>query len=248
MTDVTAALSVAMNNDMQELRTISQNLANVSTNGYKREVNYTTAFQRVLDETALDQSIAAGGRIDGTAPEIGAVRDMQQGAFKYSGNAFEVALQGDGFLSVSTVAGSRLTRKGEMKIDEQGRLSLVSGEPVLGEGGEIFLRNSPFSIGGDGVVMQDGVALDRLSLRAFRDARLLNYQGEGLYAVPADLASAERPFTGKVMQGYVETSNVKSADEMVRLVEITRHFETSQKVLSGYDGMLDKAINVLGDL
>lgn len=248
MTDVTSALSVALNNDMQELRTVAQNLANVSTNGYKREVIHTTIFQRVLDETALDQPIAGGGRINSGSPALGVVRDMQQGAFEYSGNAFEIALQGDGFLSVSTAAGSRLTRKGELKIDEQGRLALVSGEPVLGEGGEIFLGNSPFTIGGDGVVTQDGVALDRLNLRTFRDARLLNYQGEGLYAMPADLASAEERFTGKVMQGYVETSNVKSTDEMVRLVEITRRFETSQKVLSGYDGMLDKAINVLGDL
>ena len=57
MTDVTAALSVALNNDLQELRAISQNLANVSTNGYKREVTYVTAFQRVLDER--DPEIAA---------------------------------------------------------------------------------------------------------------------------------------------------------------------------------------------
>jgi len=248
MTDVTAALSVALNNDMQELRAVSQNLANVSTNGYKREITYVTAFQRVLDETALDQSVAGGGRIEGTAPELGVVRDMQQGAFKYSGNAFELALQGGGFLSVETAEGTRYTRKGEMKIDEQGRLALVSGQPVLGEGGEIFLRNSPFTIGSDGIVTQDGVALDRLSLSAFRDARLLNYQGEGLYAAPAGGSASPEPFMGKVMQGFVETSNVKSADEMIRLVEITRHFETSQKVMSGYDGMLDKAINVLGDL
>ena len=248
MTDVTAALSVAMNNDMQELRSVSQNLANVSTSGYKREVSYVTAFQRVLDEGALGRSVAGGGRLDGVAPEIGVVRDMQQGAFRYSGNDFELALQDDGFLTVSTDSGNRYTRKGELKIDSEGRLALVSGQPVLGEGGEIFLRNSAFSVDSDGVVTQDGVALDRLRIAAFQDPGLLHYQGEGLYAAPADASGAMAPFGGKVMQGYVETSNVKSADEMVRLVEITRRFETSQKVLRGYDGMLDSAINVLGDL
>lgn len=245
---LTVVLSMALNNDVQELRSISQNLANISTDGYKREVPYSAAFQTLLDVTAgpsvgMPQAVSNGG-----VPGIHIARDMQQGALRFSGSAFDVALQGDGFFAIEAAGGQQFTRKGNLLIDAQGRLALTSGEPILGENGAVYLRNSPFTIDATGVVSQDGFELDRLRVVRFEDSSQLNYLGEGLFAAGASSALAELPFSGQVMQGYLESSNVRSTDEMIRLIELTRHFETTQRVLQGYDGMLDQAINSLGDL
>jgi flagellar basal-body rod protein FlgG len=245
---VTVVLSMALNNDMQELNAISQNLANINTDAYKREVPYVTTFQSALESGVgsvfvAQDSLPAGGELN-----VNVSRDMQQGVLQYSGSAFDVALQGDGFFEVETEQGTQFTRKGHLALDAQGRLVLATGEPLLGEGGAIYLRNSPFSIDASGVVSQDGFDLDRLSLTRIENPAGLAYQGEGMFTSSSMGAAQRLPFEGQVMQGYVESSNVRSTDEMIRLIELTRHFETTQRVLQGYDGMLDQAINSLGDL
>jgi flagellar basal-body rod protein FlgF len=245
---VTVVLSMALNNDMQELNSISQNLANINTDAYKREVPYVTTFQGALGTGVGSVSVTQDALPTGGGLNMSVSRDMQQGVLQYSGSAFDVAVQGDGFFEVETEQGPRFTRQGHLSIDAQGRLVLTTGEPVLGEGGAIYLRNSPFSIDSTGVVTQDGFDLDRLSLTRFENPAELAYQGAGMFSASGGGAVQRLPFEGQVMQGYVESSNVRSTDEMIRLIELTRHFETTQRVLQGYDGMLDQAINSLGDL
>jgi len=246
MADAVTALSAALNNDMQAMRTVAQNLANISTNGYKREVAYAGSFDQVLAqplERGGSEALALA-----QAPVLSTVIDMQQGALKFTGSAFDVSLQGDGFLTVETTEGVRYTRQGNMQIDSQGRLALEGQGAVLGESGAIYLRSGPFEIDSTGLVRQEGVDLDRLNLVDFENPAALDYQGAGLFAEGRSGGLVKGDFEGQVMQGYIETSNVKSMDEIVKMVEITRHFQTTHKVLQGYDGMLDKAINVLGDL
>jgi len=245
---VTVVLSMALNNDMQELNSISQNLANINTDGYKREVPYVTTFQNALDANASFSPVVQHSFIEAAGADITISRDMQQGALEFSGSAFDVALQGDGFFEIETALGQQFTRKGNLSIDAQGRLVLASGEPLLGENGTIYLRNSPFVIDSDGVISQDGFDLDRLSVMRFENPAELAYQGQGMYSTSSFGTASTQPFEGQVMQGYVESSNVRSTDEMIKLIELTRHFEMTQRVLQGYDGMLDQAINSLGDL
>lgn len=249
MADAISALSSALNNDMQEMRSISQNLANLNTAGYKRQITAVSSFQQaLLSNTSPLSPGAALNQSAASLPRIDIYRDMTQGALKFSGNAFDVAISNTGFLQVQMDQGPGYTRKGSLQIDEQGRLSLVSGEPVVGESGEIYLQNSPFTIDRDGVISQNEELVDRLRVVEFSDPQKLNYLGGGLFGVAAGAGLVANDFEGEVMQGYLEASNVKSMDEMVKMIEITRHFETSHQVLRGYDSMLDNAINVLGDL
>lgn len=245
---LTVVLSLALNNDVQELRSVSQNLANLSTDGYKREIPHSAAFESLLGVTAGPPSDGPQADSSGGVTGITVARDMRQGALRFSGSAFDVALQGDGFFEIETAGGQRFTRKGNLQIDAQGRLTLSSGEPLVGENGTVYLRSGPFTIDATGVVSQDGFDLDRLRVVRFEDSSQLNYLGEGLYAAGSFSALRPLPFSGQVMQGYQESSNVRSTDEIIRLIELTRHFETTQRVLQGYDGMLDQAINSLGDL
>jgi flagellar basal-body rod protein FlgG len=150
-------------------------------------------------------------------------------------------------------------RKGALQIDNQGRLTLVSGEPILGQSGQIHLNMAPFSINKQGEILQDGAVVDRLKLTEFTDSKKVESHGHGLYLlagqtnsdtkeVDANASGSKASDSTKVMQGYLEISNVNMMDEMVNMINVTRHFEASSKVLQGYDGMMDSAINVIGDL
>jgi len=248
MSDISALLGTALNNDMLAMRVISQNLANINTDGYKREVAFSSLVTRP-GEALLPNTEAAGNPYGSLAlPTVDSLRDLQQGSLRYTGSDFDIAIQGNGFFSVQTDAGPRLTRQGNMQIDSQGRLSLVGGEVVLGERGEILLQRNPFEVNNEGIVSQSGREIDRLEIVAFENPTMLQYQGQGFYVRSPDASLIAMPFQGSLMQGYAETSNVKSADEIIRMIEVTRHFETTHKVLKGYDGMLDSAINILGDL
>jgi len=248
MSEITALLGTALNNDMIAMRVISQNLANINTDGYKREVAFSSLITPPQN-TALPGVAGSSGSLTGhMLPGIDSLRDLQQGSLRYSGSAFDVAIEGNGFFEVLTDSGPGVTRKGTMTINREGYLSLITGEVVQGERGQIQLQNSPFEIDKDGIVSQDGREIDRLSVVAFENPTLLQYLGEGLFATSEKAQLVETPFSGSVMQGYIETSNVRSADEVIRMIEVTRHFETTHKILKGYDGMLDSAINVLGDL
>ena len=248
MSDITALLGTALNNDMLAMRVISQNLANINTDGYKSEIAFSSLLtppsSLIAPGNEANQALTMGSNL----PSIDSLRDLQQGSLRYSGSDFDIAIEGNGFFEVSTNYGPRITRQGNMTIDREGRLSLLTGEVIEGEGGQIRLQNSPFDIDKEGVVSQGGRDLDRIRVVAFSNPEQLQYEGGGIFNVPQDAALVPEPFVGSVMQGYVETSNVRSADEIIRMIEVSRHFETTHKVLKGYDGMLDSAINVLGDL
>jgi flagellar basal-body rod protein FlgG len=249
MSDTISALARAMNNDMEQMRSVSQNLANINTAGYKREVTSMLSFQRALTSgSAWPGSDPAGNRALSGIPRIEVRRDMTQGVMNFSGSDFDFAIQGNGFFEVQTENGNLYTRKGSMKIDEQGRLTLVTGEPVMGESGVIYLRNAPFAIDGQGVITQDDTAGNKLRLVDFDRPEELEYLGNGFFRPPRFPRLTRLVFAGAVLQGYLEASNVETLDEMVKMIETTRHFETSQRVLRGYDQMLDSAINVLGEL
>lgn len=248
MSDIAALLGTALNNDMLAMRVISQNLANINTDGYKREVAFSSLLSPAGGLSAPGAQMT-GILANGHAlPSVDSLRDLQQGSLRYSGSDFDIAIEGNGFFELSTNLGPRLTRQGTMTIDREGRLSLLTGEVLQGEGGLIRLENSPFEIDKDGIVSQGGRIIDRISVVAFENPTQLQYEGAGVFNAPAQSALAASQFVGSVMQGYVETSNVKSADEVIRMIEVTRHFETTHKILKGYDGMLDSAINILGDL
>ncbi|MFT4824345.1 MAG: flagellar basal-body rod protein FlgF [Cryomorphaceae bacterium] len=249
MSDAITALSSALNNDMAEMRSISQNLANLNTSGYKRQITAVSSFQQsIMSNTQGPGSAVSLNQAATSLPRIEVYRDMTQGTLKFSGNSFDLAISGKGFLQVDSAQGVSYTRQGSFTIDQQGRLSLATGETVVGEDGAIHLQNSPFTIDREGVVSQDDEIVNKLKLVTFEDPQLLNYRGSGLFDVPAGTTLAASEFEGQIMQGYLETSNVQSLDEMIKMIETTRHFETSHQILRGYDSMLDNAINVLGDL
>lgn len=241
--DLFTIAGVGMQNDQLRLESISQNIANVLTPGYKKQAVITSAFAAQLSGAAAGRDarlVAVPG-----APARMAI-DPAAGSLRPSGNPQDIAIEGDSFFEVNTPTGLAYTRQGAMRADLQGRLVANHGMPVMGEGGEISLTNAPFSIAANGDVTQGERVAGRLKRVHFEHADALQAQGNGLYlqggATVKDAHSAD-----PVRAGFQESSNVSSPQEMVRLSETVRHFESLQRIVQGYDESLEKAIRKLGD-
>ena len=243
-----------MNGEQNRLDVISNNLANVDTTGYKRDVRVSKSFSELL----LRRTNADGvyetpfGSAD-AAPIIGKLglgietneqfTDFEQGSFKTTGTKTDFALGGKGFFTVQTPIGERYTRNGNFFIGKERILETKDGYPVMGEKGIITLENDRFTVREDGkIIDEEGNEIDRLKIVRFDNERYLKKMGESLYntndiAGPAHIAEGnERP---RVLQEYVETSNVNVVNEMVRMIEVNRAYEANQKTIQSEDAMME---------
>jgi flagellar basal-body rod protein FlgG len=235
MSEAIAALSEAMRNDAETLRVIGQNVANLETVAYRREI----AVMRPSFEEASDDARTALVR----PLTMETVIDLRPGTLKGTSETLHLALEGPGFFVVDSGQGEALTRRGDFRLDSEGRLVTQAGLPVLGEGGPLHLDGATPEISPDGNVRVNGEIVARLRIAQVASEAQLTPLGGDLYAA-AQLPEGND--AARVRQGFLETSNVESAQEMVRLIETMRHFETVQRFVRGYDDMMGKAISELG--
>ena len=193
---------------------------------------------------------------------------FEQGALKETSNPFDIALDGDGFFTIKTNEGERFTRNGSFILGKEGYLLTKEGYPVLGENGPIQIKLHNFTIDAKGRVFQNGELsdnprrlvsmeendwedtelVDTLKLVRFEGNgnRFLKKQGSSLWTdtptsgAPYMTNLEERP---KVLQGFLEASNVNPVTEMVNMIEVNRAYEANQKVISSQDSLLNKLIN-----
>jgi flagellar basal-body rod protein FlgF len=212
----------SLNSDVDRLRLLSHNLANVTTPGYRRDVAVTRPFDA----------------------HVSAQVDRTPGALRYSANPLDVALEGDGFFVLQSAAGPVLTRHGALQLDSSGRLVGPDGAAVMGTTGEIMLSQSEPRIDQAGNVWDGDKQIGTLRVvRAPAEANMTSL-GNGLYTCDQPLQELEMP---RLRQGYVEASNVVPMREMVRLIETMRHFEAGQRLLRSHDEMMERALGVLGE-
>ena len=234
MSDAIAALSDAMRNDAETLRMIGQNVANMETVAYRREI---TVLRPSFDQ-ATDAARAALAAPSGVESAI----DLRPGTLKGSSEPLHVALEGPGFFVIDTPQGEALSRRGDFRLDSEGRLVNHEGLPVLGRAGGIVLEGTP-QISADGTVRVAGETVAQLRVAQVAPDSQLVSLGNDLYRAPQ---LPEGDDAARVRQGFLETSNVDSVQEMVRLIETMRHFEAVQRFVTGYDSMVGKAISELG--
>lgn len=238
MTEIVATAQAGMLADVERLRAVSQNLANLSTLGYKREIIVTRPFMDSLD---------ALGTVAAAAPTLSTTTDHSAGSLKFTGNPLDVSLEKDAYFVVRTDSGEALTRQGNFRIDNTGRLMTASGATVLGTEGEIRLTTPNPRINEDGSIWEGPTQVGTLRIAHVTDPNQLQRLGNGLYLANTSLPATDA-LNSQVRQGYVEAANTVAMDEMIRMIETVRHFEASQRLLRGYDSMLDSAINKLGDV
>ncbi len=223
-----------MKGDLLRMTTISQNLANVLTSGYKKQVALGGGFA---------QQVMAG--LEQAQPAAVLTIDPSPGTLRYTGLAQDAAIDGGAFFEVAGTDGPAFTRQGSFHTDLRGRLVTAEGMPVMGVNGEIML-SGPYTIEANGDVRQGERIVARLKLVHFANPTALEPLGGGLYR-QGGAGLAEPGAASTVRSGYLENSNVSSPQEMVRLTETVRHFEALQKIMQGYDETLEKTIRKLGD-
>lgn len=236
MIDILTAASGSMEHTVQRLRAISHNIANASTVGFKKEISVARSFDDALTGAVMEQA-----RVD-------VITDFSMGALKFTGNALDLSLDAGLFLEVATERGPAYTRQGNLHLDPDGRLVTAGGVPVTGAGGEIRLATTSPVIDQSGRVWEGEKMIDQIRLVNVSNPDTLARLSAGLYQPSPGTIVSPEPANARVHQGYLEAANVVLMDEMVQMIETMRQFESSHRLIQGYDDMLDKAVNVVGDL
>lgn len=252
-----SALFGAMSNE-HRLDVIANNLANASTNGYKKD-NYAfhDTFQRFAHDYLVDDKTYVRGQDIWPKPYIqarprlgGQYSDMSQGSMQVTGNSLDMALVGEGFFKVRTPQGDFLTRNGSFQLSSDGRLITEQGFEVLGGGSAITLpRDNKVKIDTNGSVSVDGSQIGVLDLVNVSDPKAIEKVGKSLYQIRKGSKATEIPPENlQVQQGYLEKSNVEIVGEMVNMMEAQRAFEINQKIMTTTDSMESLVINKVGQV
>ena len=246
-----------LRNEQRRLDVISNNIANSNTTGYKKMGVTSQSFSQELAVRVDDDSdgylvkdigdVSLGVKICET------YTDFSQGGFRETGNAYDVALEGDGFFTISTTDKSgtehiRYTRDGSFTVTRDGYLVTKDGDFVLGTNNQRIqipgADTADVSMDSLGNVYANEVLVGRLQIVDFQNKDALSLYGENMFeALPEAGMVASTALT---RQGYLETSNVNVINEMVSMITITRAYETNQKMMQTIDSTLDKAVNEIG--
>jgi flagellar basal-body rod protein FlgF len=228
----------------RRLDVAANNMANMSTAGFKREQPVFREYVERGEEAAVDAARNTSFVLD-----YGAVHDTAQGGFQPTGNPLDLMIDGPGYLSVEAPGGgTAFVRAGYVKVLESGDLATAGGQRILGEGGRPI--NVPpeqareLSLGKDGTVAGPDGPLGRIAVTIFDDERVVSPRGDGLLAGQGgrELPAAET----KLRTGGVEASNVQPIIETTAMVEILRAYQTSMQMTNSLNEMRKGAIERLG--
>jgi len=200
----------------------------------------------------------------GTGVELNEVfTDFEQGSLQRTENHFDLALEGRGFFTVMTERGERYSRDGSFTINQDGILMTHNGNPVMGENGIIRVQHNNFIVNEHGEIVVNGdlsadprdvvsmasnnwsnpVVIDRLKIVDFENIREIKKEGDSMYRETEYSGPPLPPGNFKVVQGFLEKSNVNIVREMVDMIEVQRSYEANQKTVTSHDQTLGKLIN-----
>ena len=239
-----------------QLDVISHNLANVSTSGFKRSraVFEDMVYQTVREpgaQSTQQTTLPSGLQIGTGARAVATTRIHTQGNLSQTGNALDMAIQGDGFFQIQQPDGTTAyTRDGSFHRDAQGQIVTSNGMP-LQPALTIPANALAVTIGQDGTMTyttQGSAAVTTLGtvqLATFINPAGLSSQGDNLYTETAASGTASTGTAGTnglglLNQGYVETSNVNVAEELVNMIQTQRAYELNSKAITTSDQMLQR--------
>lgn len=247
-----------MLNEQHRMDTLSNNMANVTTIGYKKEGTTSQSFDDVLALKIKDSTVGYSNatRMGFMQPgvKIGEnYTDWSEGSFKITDNIYDIAIAGEGFFAIeftnkSGETGTMYTRDGQFTLNTEGYLVNSNGDYVLDENSKRIQINTATdaAIDKQGNITQDGRVVAKIGLTDFQNYDYLQKYGENYYYT---LEGAEKtPASGQFYSGYLETSNVSVVSEMVDLIAISRQYESNQKIIQTIDNTLDTAVNQIGRL
>jgi flagellar basal body rod protein FlgG len=230
MSELIPQVSSSINALMREYEIITNNLANVSTAGYKRRVNaFSKSLQRQMTGTDTDKLLA--GKIN-----IKSSLDFSQGNISETGRPLDFALYGKGFFVIETPNGPLYTRNGVFHTNQNGQIIDSQERIVAGEAGPITIPTdvgiSQVRVSKDGNISTEGIPIGKFKLVNFGDNEdKLVSTGNSCYLMPDKNI---QPVAGDniiVKQGSQEVSNVKMIEELVDMITVTRLYEANMKFI-----------------
>lgn len=222
---------------LAEMRTVANNIANMSTTGFRKEGVVFAEHVADLGPDAPSLSMATAE---------GRVIDLSQGGMSQTGATYDVAIEGDGFFQIETPAGNLLTRAGSFGLSAEGELVTDDGYRVLDAGGApiaLPAGAASVSIGQDGTISADGQPVAQLGVFMPTDVSTLTHAGGTRLAVSSPLEVAS---DAKIFQGFLENSNVNPVAEITRMIEVQRAYEMGQGLLDKEDERIRNTIQTLG--
>jgi flagellar basal-body rod protein FlgF len=220
---------------------IANNLANVSTPGYKRE---STKFEEFLSQ---GQSLEGDGSPQSISfvQDAGTVRDLSQGNIQQTGSEFDLAIGSKGYFPVQTSSGATLyTRDGHFTLDPTGKLVDSSGNSLQGDGGAITVstEDGDIHVGKDGVVTGAKGQLGQVKIVSFDNERALVKQGANDYSTTQ---TANAVATPDIQQGMLEGSNVSPVTEISHMLEVMRSYQATASLSQSQQQLTTNALDKL---
>ena len=253
------AAYTGMINQQHRMDVLTNNLANVNTNGFKKEGATSQSFNAMYAHKIKDKSMNSRLThylgINNPGVKIGeGYVDWSQGPIKSTANTYDLALTDKGFFAIEYTNKSgetsvKYTRDGNFTLNQRGELVTRDGDFVLNTNGQRItldpmIPNTVINIRGD--IIQNGLIVARIQVTDFEDYNYIRHFGENLYEAVDGAVEREAP--AQVFAGHLETSNVSVVNEMVNMITVQRAYDANQKVITTLDGSLDIAVNQLGRL
>ncbi|HXP73275.1 MAG TPA: flagellar basal-body rod protein FlgF [Stellaceae bacterium] len=233
------ASSVALSAQLAVLHqtdVIANNLANLSTTGFKAQ---HVAFTQYLSQTSDGTPISY-------VQEAGTARDPSEGPITQTSNPLDIAIRGDGYFTIQTPLGERFTRNGHFQLDADRQIVTSQGYPVLSDNGSPVVipdGSGEITIGADGSVSTNQGSVSKIGIVSFPDQQAMTETAGGLYTT----AQVPQPATdAKLMQGSIEGSNVEPIIEITRLLSAERNVDYAKTFINAEATQVSNAIDRLG--
>lgn len=221
---------------LSEMQALANNIANASTTGFRAEGIMFAEHVKAVGPDAPSLSMATAN-----------VRNtvLTQGALDQTGGTFDLAIEGEGFFLIETTGGPRLTRAGAFGPNENGDLVTAEGNLVLdGGGAPIFVPRGlgTVGIGADGTISAGGQPIGQIGLVMPVDPSQMVRESGVMFDAQGGFEPA---INGRVLQGFLEGSNVNPILEISRMIEVQRAYELGQSFLDKEDERIRSVIQAI---
>ena len=220
---------------MNEMQVVANNIANAATTGYRQEGLIFSEFVQTVEQGPSLSMAAANVRQTSQA----------QGGLTQTGGTFDLAIEGRGFFLIETPNGERLTRAGSFSPNAAGDLVTPDGDRVLDAGGApVFVPPgvTDLNVSADGTVSAEGQPITQIGLyQPLQGAQMLREDG----VMFRSQEGVEPVLDGKMIQGFLESSNVNPLSQIARMIEVQRAYEMGQNFMQSEDERIRNALDTM---
>ena len=220
---------------MREMQVVANNISNAATTGFRQE---GVVFSEYIRGTEGGASLSMGRG-------NGRNSSFEQGNLTQTGGTFDFAIEGDGYFLIQTQNGERLTRAGSFSPNGQGDLVTQDGYAVLDAGGApVFIPPDArtISVSPDGTISADGLLVGQIGLVAPTNPKGMLREGGVMFSADDGF---EPSGSARILQGFVEDSNVDPISQIARMIEVQRAYEMGQSFLDSEDERVRRAMDAM---